>query len=414
MSNVSYSTQVLSEDVTDSLQFAEARERLKGVIGETNLLYSAIFSSESGNNVYIKPENLQKTGAFKIRGAYNKISKLSLKDRQKGLISSSAGNHAQGVAYAAQQLGVKATLVMPKTTPLIKVEATRSYGAQIVLSGDCYDEAYAEALRLQKEHQYLFVHPFNDLDVIEGQGTIGLEILEDLENIDCILVPIGGGGLIAGIAAAVKSLRPDIKIIGVEPEGAMAMKLSMDNNKLTYLNTVDTIADGVAVKKPGDLAFSIIKDYVDEIVTVSDFDIMEAFLLLLEKHKLIGENAGVLSLAGLKKVQERDKNIVCVVSGGNIDVLTISSLINRGLVSRGRIFCFSVDLPDKPGELLRISEILSKSNANVIKLNHNQFKSLDRLMDVQLEVTVETNGHKHIEQIIYEMNQVGYEIKKVY
>ena len=414
MSNVSYSTQVPSADVTDSLQFAEARERLKDVIEETNLLYSAIFSSESGNNVYIKSENLQKTGAFKIRGAYNKISKLSLKDRQKGLISSSAGNHAQGVAYAAQQLGVKATLVMPKTTPLIKVEATRSYGAQIVLSGDCYDEAYAEALRLQKEHQYLFVHPFNDLDVIEGQGTIGLEILEDLENVDCILVPIGGGGLIAGIAAAVKSLRPDIKIIGVEPEGAMAMKLSMDNNKLTYLNTVDTIADGVAVKKPGDLAFSIIKDYVDEIVTVSDFDIMEAFLLLLEKHKLIGENAGVLSLAGLKKVQERDKNIVCVVSGGNIDVLTISSLINRGLVSRGRIFCFSVDLPDKPGELLRISEILSKSNANVIKLNHNQFKSLDRLMDVQLEVTVETNGHKHIEQIIYEMNQVGYEIKKVY
>lgn len=414
MSNTSYSTQVQLDDVADSLQFAAARERLKDVVEETKLLYSSVFSSESGNTVYIKPENLQKTGAFKIRGAYNKISKLSLKERQKGLISSSAGNHAQGVAYAAQQLGVSATLVMPKTTPLIKVEATRSYGAQVVLSGDCYDEAYAEALRLQKEHQYLFVHPFNDLDVIEGQGTIGLEILDELENVDCILVPVGGGGLIAGIAAAVKSLRPDIKIIGVEPEGAKAMKLSMDNNKLTYLNTVDTIADGVAVKKPGDLTFSIIKDYVDEIVTVSDFDIMEAFLLLLEKHKLIGENAGVLSLAGLKKIQEKDKNIVCVVSGGNIDVLTISSLINRGLVSRGRIFCFSVDLPDKPGELLRISEILAKLNANVIKLNHNQFKSLDRLMDVQLEVTVETNGHKHIDQIVSEMHQAGYEIKRVY
>ncbi|AOT73145.1 threonine ammonia-lyase [Geosporobacter ferrireducens] len=400
--------------MADSLQFKEARDRLKNVVEETNLLYSAVFSSEFGNNVYIKPENLQKTGAFKIRGAYNKISKLSLKERQKGLISSSAGNHAQGVAYAAQQLGVKATLVMPKTTPLIKVEATRNYGAQVVLSGDCYDEAYAEALRLQKENQSLFIHPFNDLDVIEGQGTIGLEILEELENVDCILVPIGGGGLIAGIAAAVKSLRPDIKIIGVEPEGAKAMKLSMENNKLTYLKTVDTIADGVAVKKPGDLTFSIIKDYVDEIVTVSDFDIMEAFLLLLEKHKLIGENAGVLSLAGLKKIQEKNKNVVCVVSGGNIDVLTISSLINRGLVSRGRIFCFSVDLPDKPGELLRISEILAKLNANVIKLNHNQFKSLDRLMDVQLEVTVETNGHKHIEQIIHEMSQMGYEIEKVY
>ncbi|MTI57256.1 MAG: threonine ammonia-lyase [Geosporobacter ferrireducens] len=414
MSNASYSTQVRGGDVADSLQFKEARDRLKNVVEETNLLYSAVFSSEFGNNVYIKPENLQKTGAFKIRGAYNKISKLSLKERQKGLISSSAGNHAQGVAYAAQQLGVKATLVMPKTTPLIKVEATRNYGAQVVLSGDCYDEAYAEALRLQKENQSLFIHPFNDLDVIEGQGTIGLEILEELENVDCILVPIGGGGLIAGIAAAVKSLRPDIKIIGVEPEGAKAMKLSMENNKLTYLKTVDTIADGVAVKKPGDLTFSIIKDYVDEIVTVSDFDIMEAFLLLLEKHKLIGENAGVLSLAGLKKIQEKNKNVVCVVSGGNIDVLTISSLINRGLVSRGRIFCFSVDLPDKPGELLRISEILAKLNANVIKLNHNQFKSLDRLMDVQLEVTVETNGHKHIEQIIHEMSQMGYEIEKVY
>lgn len=414
MSNASYSTQVQLDDVADSLQFAAARDRLKDVVEETKLLYSSVFSSESGNTVYIKPENLQKTGAFKIRGAYNKISKLSLRERQKGLISSSAGNHAQGVAYAAQQLGVSATLVMPKTTPLIKVEATRSYGAQVVLSGDCYDEAYAEALRLQKEHQYLFVHPFNDLDVIEGQGTIGLEILDELENVDCILVPVGGGGLIAGIAAAVKSLRPDIKIIGVEPEGAKAMKLSMDNNKLTYLNTVDTIADGVAVKKPGDLTFSIIKEYVDEIVTVSDFDIMEAFLLLLEKHKLIGENAGVLSLAGLKKIQEKDKNIVCVVSGGNIDVLTISSLINRGLVSRGRIFCFSVDLPDKPGELLRISEILAKLNANVIKLNHNQFKSLDRLMDVQLEVTVETNGHKHIDQIVSEMHQAGYEIKRVY
>lgn len=414
MSNASYSTQVQLDDVADSLQFAAARDRLKDVVEETKLLYSSVFSSESGNTVYIKPENLQKTGAFKIRGAYNKISKLSLRERQKGLISSSAGNHAQGVAYAAQQLGVSATLVMPKTTPLIKVEATRSYGAQVVLSGDCYDEAYAEALRLQKEHQYLFVHPFNDLDVIEGQGTIGLEILDELENVDCILVPVGGGGLIAGIAAAVKSLRPDIKIIGVEPEGAKAMKLSMDNNKLTYLNTVDTIADGVAVKKPGELTFSIIKDYVDEIVTVSDFDIMEAFLLLLEKHKLIGENAGVLSLAGLKKIQEKDKNMVCVVSGGNIDVLTISSLINRGLVSRGRIFCFSVDLPDKPGELLRISEILARLNANVIKLNHNQFKSLDRLMDVQLEVTVETNGHKHIDQIVTEMHQAGYEIERVY
>lgn len=403
-----------SSNALEAFSFSEAKARLSHVLKETKLLYSPVFSGECENQIYIKPENLQITGAFKIRGAYNKICKLSLKDRQRGLIASSAGNHAQGVAYAAQMLGVKATIVMPKTTPLIKVEATRGYGADVILWGDCYDEAYAEAQRLEKEHNYLFIHPFNDMDVIEGQGTIGLEIIEELEDVDCILVPIGGGGLIGGIAAAVKSIKPHVKIIGVEPEGAKAMKLSLENNRLTYLDSVHTIADGVAVKKPGDLTFSIIKNYVDEIVTVSDFDIMEAFLLLLEKHKLVGENSGVLSLAGLKKIQEKNKKIACVVSGGNIDVLTISSLINRGLISRGRIFCFSVDLPDKPGELSKISEILARLSANVIKLDHNQFKNLDRFMEVQLEVTVETNGYKHIEQIIHELEQEGYAIERVY
>ncbi|MBB6214428.1 threonine dehydratase [Anaerosolibacter carboniphilus] len=401
------------QSFTDFLQFQEAKNRLQGILKETNLIYSAAFSEECQNDVYIKPENLQMTGAFKIRGAFNKISKLSLKERQRGLIASSAGNHAQGVAYAAQKLGVTATIVMPNTTPLIKVEATRNFGANVVLWGDCYDEAYGEARRLEKEHDYIFVHPFDDLDVIEGQGTIGLEILEELYDADYILVPIGGGGLISGIAAAAKSIKPSIKVVGVEPEGAKAMKLSLDHNKVIHLDTVHTIADGVAVKKPGDLTFSIIRDLVDEVVTVSDFDIMEAFLLLLEKHKLVGENSGVLSLAGLKKLHVTNKKAVCVVSGGNIDVLTISSLVNRGLISRGRIFCFSVDLPDKPGELLKISEILAKLQANVIKLDHNQFKNLDRFMEVQLEVTVETNGHKHIQQIISEMHKAGYEIAKV-
>ncbi|MCT4618191.1 MAG: threonine ammonia-lyase [Marinisporobacter sp.] len=399
------------ERLFDYETFKEAKNRLESVLQDTHLIHSPIFSKESENHVYIKPENLQTTGAFKIRGAYNKISKLSIKERNKGLIASSAGNHAQGVAYAAKLLNVKATIVMPKTTPLIKVEATKNFGANVVLYGDCYDDAYKEALRLKKEKGYVFIHPFDDLDVVEGQGTIGFEILEEMKDIDAILVPIGGGGLISGIAVAAKAMNPSVKIIGVEPEGAKAMKLSMEHNKLIHLDAVNTIAEGVAVKSPGSLTFSIIREYVDEIVTVSDFEIMEAFLLLLEKHKLIGETAGVLSLAGLKKIKEKNKKIACVVSGGNIDVLTVSSMINRGLFSRGRIFSFSVDLPDKPGELVRISEILAKINANVIKLDHNQFKTVDRFMDVQLEVTVETNGHEHIKQIVESFEKEGYFIK---
>lgn len=395
-------------------QFREAKERLKFIINETPLLYSNAFSLESGNQVYLKPENLQVTGSFKIRGAYNKIYKLSAGEKKRGLIASSAGNHAQGVAYAAQKLGVQVTIVMPETAPLIKVEATKGYGANVILCGDGYDEAYSEALRLQEEHGYIFVHPFNNLDVIEGQGTIALEILSELAEADCLLVPIGGGGLIGGIALAAKALKPDITIIGVEPEGAMAMKVSLEHNKLIGLDKVETIADGVAVKNPGDITFSIIRDFVDDIVTVTDFDIMEAFLLLLEKHKLVGENAGVLSLAGLKKYSGKNKKTVCIVSGGNIDVLTISAMINRGLLSRGRIFGFTVDLPDRPGQLQKIAEILAQENANVIKLDHNQFKALHRFTDVQLEVTVETNGHEHIRKITSELEKAGYNIQKVY
>ncbi len=392
----------------------KAAEILKGVSKKTELMYSPIFSNESGNEIYLKPENLQVTGAFKIRGAYNKISRLSEEEKKRGVIASSAGNHAQGVAYAAQKLGIKATIVMPKTTPLIKVAATKSYGANVVLHGDYYDEAYARAKELQEENNYVFVHPFDDLDVIAGQGTIGLEILEDLKDVDCIIVPVGGGGLISGIAAAAKSINPEVKIIGVEPEGAKAMKKSMEKNTVISLDTVKTIAEGVAVKTPGDITFEIIKDYVDEIVTVSDFDIMEAFLVVLEKQKLIAETSGVLPLAALKKINDKNKKIVCVISGGNIDVVTISSMINRGLVSKGRLFCFTVDLPDKPGELLKISQILAELNGNVIKLDHNQFKTFDRFMQVQLEVTVETNGHEHVNEIIGHLNEAGYKIVRVY
>ncbi|MFA9397422.1 MAG: threonine ammonia-lyase [Clostridiaceae bacterium] len=395
------------------LKIREAEENLKGIIKETKLIESTVFSDEYNNEVYIKPENLQVTGAFKIRGAYNKISKLSEEEKRKGVIASSAGNHSQGVAYAAKLLGVSATIVMPKNTPLIKVESTRGYGAKVVLHGGCYDEAYAEAKRLQEENGYLFIHPFDDLEVIEGQGTIGYEILKEIEDMDYILVPVGGGGLISGIALAAKALNKNVKVIGVEPVGAMAMKKSMDKGGVVILNHVNTIAEGVAVKKPGNLPYQIIKSYVDDIVTVTDFDIMEASLLLIEKHKLVAESAGALSLAGLKKLDVSNKKIACVLSGGNIDVLTMSSLINRGLVSRGRLFCFSVELPDIPGELLKISEILSGLNANVVKLDHNQFKTFDRFNQVLLEITLETNGHEHVEKIIESLGKNGYEIATV-
>lgn len=403
-------TDLALSSLSSGMDFDNARGRLEGIINETKLIHSKIFSRECGNKVYIKPENLQTTGAFKIRGAYNKISKLSVEERGAGLIASSAGNHAQGLALAANKLGVEATIVMPKSTPLIKVEATKNYGAKVVLHGDCYDEAYGEAKRLEEEHGYIFVHPFNDLDVIEGQGTIGLEILDELEEVDCVLVPVGGGGLISGIAKAIKERKPQVKVIGVEPEGAMAMKKSLEKDKVICLDRVNTIADGVAVKKPGDTTFAMIRDYVDEIITVSDFEIMEACLLLLEKHKMVGENAGVLSLAALRKLDTKDQHVVSVVSGGNIDVLTISSMINKGLRSRGRILCFAVDLTDKPGELLKISEILAEIHANVIKLDHNQLKEVDRFNEVELEVTVETNGHEHIHSILSVLQDKGYDV----
>jgi threonine dehydratase len=392
----------------------QASETLKGITKPTNLIHSPVFSKETGNQIYLKPENLQLTGAFKIRGAYYKISSLTQEEKERGLIASSAGNHAQGVALAAQMQGVKATIVMPKTTPLIKVEATRNFGAEVILVGDYYDDAYQEARRLEQEKGFVFVHPFDDPDVMAGQGTIGLEILEELPDVDAIVVPIGGGGLMAGIATAVKALKPEVRIIGVEPDGARAMTDSIFHNKIKTLDKVETIADGVAVKTPGTRTFSVIKELVDDIITVSDAELMEAFLLLLERHKLIAENSGVLSLAALYKLRERDKKIVPIISGGNIDVVTISSMIDRGLVKRGRIFCFSAEMPDEPGQLLKISQILTDENANIIKLDHNQFKTLDRFKQVQLEVTVETNGHEHVRSIIRALEKGGYSVERVY
>ncbi|WP_277288421.1 threonine ammonia-lyase [Veillonella montpellierensis] len=393
--------------------FIEARERLGTVTVTTKLLHSDVFSDECGNDVYIKPENLQRTGSFKVRGAYNKICKLSDEEKKCGVIAASAGNHAQGVALAAQKLGIKAVIVMPKHTPLIKIESTKRWGAEVVLHGEVYDEAYQKACELQEEYGYTFVHPFNDEDVLEGQGTIALEVLEELPDADVMLVPVGGGGLVAGVAAAAKLKNPTIKIIGVEPEGAACALAGLRAGKPVELKEASTIADGAAVKLVGDLTLQYIKQYVDEIVTVSDYELMEAFLLLVEKHKLVAENAGILSLAGLKKLSCRGKKVVSIVSGGNIDVLTISSMITKGLIVRGRIFSFSVNLPDKPGQLVAVSQILAKQDANVIKLDHNQFKNLDRFHEVELQVTVETNGEEHIANIIEAFAQQGYMITRL-
>jgi threonine dehydratase len=402
----------MSETLYEKIE--QAQKRLEGIISKTPLVYSDVFSQESKNDVYIKPENFQKTGAFKIRGAYNKIASLTDEQRAKGVIASSAGNHAQGVAYAATLLGCKSIIVMPTTTPLIKVNSTKNYGAEVVLHGECYDDAYAKACELQSEHDYTFVHPFNDDDVIAGQGTIGIEILEEIPDADYVLIPVGGGGLISGIAAAIKAINPAVKILGVEPEGAMAMKKSLEHKKIITLTDVHTIAEGVAVKQVGDKCFKYNQAYVDGIISVSDYDIMEAFLLLLEKHKMISENAGALALAGLKKIPVVGKKVVCLLSGGNIDVVTVSSMINKGLSSRGRIFCFSVDLPDVPGQLLAIANVLTNLNANVIKLDHNQFMNFDRFMNVQLQVTVETNSHEHIKEITATLEGLGYSVTRVY
>ncbi|MBS6005548.1 MAG: threonine ammonia-lyase [Clostridium baratii] len=391
-----------------------AKENIKDVVVKTPLLHSNFFSKQSNNNVYMKCENLQLTGAYKLRGALNKMMSLSDEEKKKGVVCSSAGNHAQGVAYAANLMGIKATIVMPTTTPYLKVKSTKDLGGNVILHGSVYDDAYSYAKKLEEEKGYTFLHPFNDVNVICGQGTIALEILEDLKNIDVIVCPIGGGGLISGVALAAKGINSNIKIIGVQAAGANAMETSFHLGKLTPLTSVNTIADGIAVKSPGDITFSIIKEYVDEIITVTDDEIVDAFLALSEKHKLIAEASGAASLAALSKLNFEGKNIVSIISGGNIDMLTITSLINSGLVSRGRLFCFSIELPNIPGELNRITHILKELNANVVKLEHNQFKAVNKLKNTLLEVTVETNGYEHIDTIKNRFISDGYLIEQLY
>lgn len=404
-------------EIVESTTIADvyrAAKQLEGVARKTRLIHSDFFSEQCHNDVYLKPENLQHTGAFKLRGAYNKISQLTPEERAKGVITASAGNHAQGVAYAAQKLGVKAVICMPATTPILKVEGTRALGAEVVLHGDGFDDAYAHSLELQKKYGYVYIHPFNDPQVLLGQGTTALEIIDALKDVDAILCPIGGGGFASGVALATKLVNPNVKVIGVEPENAACMKAALEADKVVTLASADTVADGCAVKTAGTLTFEFCKKYLDDIITVSEIDIMNALLSLIEKHKLVAEGAGVLSLAALAKLPFQGKKVVSIISGGNIDISTISALIDKALIARGRVFCFAVQLPDKPGQLLNVSRILAEENANVIKLDHDQTKVTDSFKKVVLTVTVETHNEQHIQKIIKALNANGYEIQKIY
>ncbi len=394
-------------------QFKAARNILKGVINKTHLIYSPAFTRATGNFVYLKPENMQVTGAYKIRGAYYKISTLSEEQKAAGLVTASAGNHAQGVAYAAQKAGVPATICMPTTTPLVKVNNTRDLGATVILHGETFDDAAALAAQLAEEKGYTYVHPFNDLTVATGQGTIAYEIFSDLPDVDIILVPIGGGGLASGVSTLAKLLNPNVRVIGVEPTGAACMKACLEAGEVVSLPEVDTIADGVAVKTPGDQVFPYIQKNLDGIITIDDGELVGAFLDMTEKHKMIVENAGLLTIAALNHLDCRNQNVVSILSGGNMDVITMSSLIQHGLIDRGRIFTFSVELRDRPGELVNVAKIIAEQNGNVIKLEHNQFVSINRQSAVELRVTLEAFGQSHKRAILQALAEQGYHAREV-
>ena len=387
--------------------FEAAYNKVQEVVLPTKLIKSDYFSDQTGNDVYLKPENMQLTGAYKIRGAYYKISTLSEEEKAKGLITASAGNHAQGVALAAARQGVKATIVMPTTTPLLKVNRTKDLGAEVILHGDVYDEACAHALDLAAEHGYTFVHPFDDPTVATGQGTIAMDIFKELPTVDYILVPIGGGGLATGVSTLAKLLNPHIKVIGVEPAGAACMKASLKKGEVVTLPHVNTIADGTAVQTPGKKIFPYIQKNLDDIITIEDDELIVAFLDMVENHKMIVENSGLLSVAALKQMDIKGKKVVCVLSGGNMDVITMSSVVQQGLVQRSRIFTVSVLLPDKPGELVRVASIIAEASGNVIKLEHNQFVSINRKATVELRITIEAFGHEHKEEIVKKLDEAG-------
>ena len=394
-------------------KFEEASEIVKRVTRPTKLIYSEYLSSQTGGKVYLKPENMQYTGAYKLRGAYYKISTLSEEDRAKGLITASAGNHAQSVAYAAKAFGCKATIVMPTVTPLIKVNRTKSYGAEVVLHGDVYDDACAKAYELAEEYGYTFVHPFDDLDVATGQGTIAMEIVQELPTVDYLLAPIGGGGLITGVSTLAKMLNPKIKVIGVEPAEAASMTAAIEAGHTVTLPSANTIADGTAVKKVGEQNLPYVMENVDQIVTVEDDELVGAFLDMVENHKMVVENSGLLSVAALKQLDLKGKKVVSILSGGNMDVITMSSVVQHGLIQRDRIFSVSVLLPDKPGELVKVAQTIAEEQGNVIKLEHNQFVSINRNAAVELRVTLEAFGTDHKNRIIAALEAAGFRPKLI-
>ena len=393
--------------------FEEAANKVKEVTQETKLIYSHHFSKETGNEVYLKPENMQRTGAYKVRGAYYKISTLTDEERSHGLITASAGNHAQGVAYAARKYGVSATIVMPTTTPLIKVERTKEQGAEVVLAGDVYDEAYEHALKLAEERSLTFIHPFNDPILAAGQGSIAMEIVQELPLVDIILVPIGGGGLATGVSTLAKMLNPRISVIGVEPAGAACMKASLEAGHVVKLPSVNTIADGTAVLEPGDQIFPYIQENINDIITVEDDELIVAFLDMVESHKMIVENSGLLTVAALKHLNVQGKKVVSILSGGNMDVITMSSVVQHGLIQRDRIFTVSVLLPDRPGELVRVAQTIADCNGNVVRLDHNQFVTANRNAAVELRVTIEAFGTDHKNKIVNALEEKGFRPKLI-
>lgn len=394
-------------------KFEEATEIVQKVTNTTKLIYSEYFSSMIGAKVYLKPENMQYTGAYKVRGAYYKISTLTQEERDRGLITASAGNHAQGVAYAAKQFGCKATVVMPTVTPLIKVNRTKGYGADVVLYGDVYDEACAKAMEMAEEQGLTFVHPFNDIDVATGQGTIAMEIVQELPTVDYILVPVGGGGLISGVATLAKMLNPKIKVVGVEPAEAASMLASLEKGEVVTLPSANTIADGTAVKRVGEKNFPYVQENVDQIITIEDEELIGAFLDMVENHKMVVENSGLLTVAALKHMDLKGKKVVSVLSGGNMDVITMSSVVQHGLIQRDRIFSVSVLLPDKAGELVRVAQTVADAQGNVIKLEHNQFVSINRNAAVELRITMEAFGSEHKQEIMKALEEAGLKPKEI-
>lgn len=392
-------------------KFEQASEMVKNVTLPTKLVYSEYLSKQTGGKIYLKPENMQYTGAYKVRGAYYKISTMTDEEKEKGLITASAGNHAQGVAFAAQKFGCKATVVMPTVTPLIKVNRTKSYGAEVILHGDVYDDACAYAMKIAEEKGCTFVHPFDDLEVATGQGSIAMEIVQELPTVDYILVPIGGGGLVTGVATLAKMLNPKIKVIGVEPKAAASMTAAIANDGPVTLDSANTIADGTAVKRVGEKVFPYAKENIDEILLVEDDELIGAFLDMVENHKMVVENSGLLTVAALKQLDLNKKKAVAVLSGGNMDVITMSSIVQHGLIQRDRIFSVSVLLPDKAGELVRVATTIANADGNVIKLEHNQFVSINRNAAVELRITMESFGTEHKREILKALEDNGYKPK---